>query len=117
MRRCVIRGYFAGPWNFAWRDFYICIGSLCWSARHFRRNTRVIGPRLTVSTQIASQNWDRTAPERDCREATIIRPIKLSPSFSVHCEVARVVGTNIARPAVNRIGGQQMKKLQIKKLV
>ena len=68
-------------------------------ARHFRRNTRVIGPRLTVSTQIASQDWDRTVPERDCREATIIRPIKLSLSFSVHCEVARVVGTNIALPA------------------
>ena len=68
-------------------------------ARHFRRNTRVIGLRLTVSTQIASQDWDRTVPERDCREVTIIRPIKLSLSFSVHCEVARVVGTNIALPA------------------
>src|SRR6266404_7782776 len=86
-------------------------------ARHFRRNTRVMGPRLTVSTKIASQDWDRTVPERDCCEATIIRPIKLSPSFSVHCEVARVVGTNIAKPAVNRIEGQQMKKLQMQKFV
>jgi len=90
-------------------------------ARHFRRNIRVIEPRLTVSTQIASQGWDRTVPERDCREATIIRPIKLSLSFSVYCEVARVVGTNIALPAdksaVNRIGGQQMKKLQTQKFV
>jgi hypothetical protein len=68
-------------------------------AKHFRRNTRVIGPCLTVSTQIASQGWDRTVRERDCHEATMIRPIKLSLSFSVHCEVARVVGTNIALPA------------------
>jgi len=58
-----------------------------------------IGPRLTVSTQVASQDWDQTVPERDCREAAIIRPIKLSLSFSMHCEVARVVGTNIALPA------------------
>jgi hypothetical protein len=65
----------------------------------FRRNIRIIGPRLTVSTQIASQGWDRTVPERDCREATMIRPIKLSFSFSVHCELARAVGTNTALPA------------------
>src|SRR4051812_38497590 len=35
----------------------------------------ITGPRLTVSTQIASQDWDRPVPERDCREATIIRPV------------------------------------------
>src|SRR5438105_241313 len=40
----------------------------------------------------------------------------------MHCEVARVVGTNIAlpadkQPAVNRLERQQMKKLQMKKLV
>jgi len=49
--------------------------------------------------RIASQDWDLTVPERDCREATIIRPMKLSLSFSVHCQVAGVVGTNIALPA------------------
>jgi hypothetical protein len=49
--------------------------------------------------QTPSQDWDRTVPERDCREATVIRSIKLSLSFSVYCEVARLVGTNIALPA------------------
>ena len=48
---------------------------------------------------IASQDWDGTVPERDSREATVIRSIKLSLSFSVYCEVARLVGTNIALPA------------------
>jgi hypothetical protein len=44
----------------------------------------------------SSQDWDRTVPERDCRKATVIRLIKLSLSFSVCCEVVRLVGTNIA---------------------
>ena len=49
--------------------------------------------------QIASQDWDRTVPERDCREATVMRSINLTLSFSVCCDVAREVGTNIALPA------------------
>src|SRR5205085_6656369 len=65
---------------------------------------------LTVPTQIASQDRDRIVPERDCREATIIRPIKLSPSFSVYCEVARVVGTNIALPADKQTRGKSNRR-------